>query len=232
MEQRKLQVEYLPDIHLEETAYNLIGDYNRQYSIGRDDPIPVDTMIEVHFGLLFEIDDLRQYFGSSDVLGATWIKEETVRIDESLDPTNTPYLEGRYNYTVAHEIGHWVLHRPLLIREENQGSLFDSEGPEAIVCRSSQKKEPMEVQADLFASYLLMPEDRVRETWRDMFGSGTPRITFNMNKGAQHIGSIMHPISDNAKMMAKRFKVSSQAMQIRLEKLGFIKPTGLLAKFI
>ncbi|MBK8008612.1 MAG: ImmA/IrrE family metallo-endopeptidase [Rhizobiales bacterium] len=32
-------------------------------------------------------------------------------IDDSLDPEENPSMLGRYRFTLAHEIGHWRLHR-------------------------------------------------------------------------------------------------------------------------
>ena len=45
-----------------------------------------------------------------------------------------------------------------------------------VVCRSSQAKERVELQADLYASCLLMPRKLIMQAWRDTFGNDHPRI--------------------------------------------------------
>ncbi len=44
-------------------------------------------------------------------------------IDESLDPKKNPAKEGRYRFTLAHEGGHWRLHRHLFAKDPAQASL-------------------------------------------------------------------------------------------------------------
>ena len=69
-------------------------------------------------------------------------------IDEGLDPEETPTMEGRYRFTLAHEGGgHWRLHRHLFAKDPAQSALFSGSAA-SVVCRSSQAKERVEWQAD------------------------------------------------------------------------------------
>lgn len=61
---------------------------------------------------------------------------------------------GRVRFTQAHELGHYVLHRQ--VRESFQCSDSD-------MLNWSQDDKDIEGQADLFASYLLMPLDDYRK---------------------------------------------------------------------
>lgn len=61
---------------------------------------------------------------------------------------------GRIRFTQAHELGHYILHR--LKRAGLTCSAMD-------MLRWSQDDKDMEAQADLFASYLLMPLDDYRQ---------------------------------------------------------------------
>lgn len=61
---------------------------------------------------------------------------------------------GRIRFTQAHELGHYVLHR--LQRDSFECS-------EADMLNWSSDEKDMEAQADLFASYLLMPLDDFRQ---------------------------------------------------------------------
>lgn len=60
---------------------------------------------------------------------------------------------GRIRFTQAHELGHYILHR--LLRESFQCS-------DADMLNWSKDDRNIEAQADLFASYLLMPLDDYR----------------------------------------------------------------------
>ena len=82
-------------------------------------------------------------------------------------------LPGRINFTLAHEFGHYLLHRQL--RDEfrcAQSEMMDYDSPE------SQK---IEAQANLFASYLLMPRNdfeeqiRLRDISFELFGECADR---------------------------------------------------------
>lgn len=61
---------------------------------------------------------------------------------------------GRVRFTQAHELGHYILHRKM--RESFQCS-------DADMLNWSQDDHDIEAQADLFASYLLMPLDDYRK---------------------------------------------------------------------
>ena len=64
--------------------------------------------------------------------------------------------EGRYSFTVAHKIGHHVLHRDRYLQ-----NAADSENN--ILCRDTGEKPRIEVEADRFAAALLMPAEILRE---------------------------------------------------------------------
>ena len=84
----------------------LLGQYGQKFDEITAPPVPIDEIIECHLDLTFDFGDLVQKFGSEDVLGASWLDDKRVMIDESLDPDAHPEKEGRYRFTVAHEIGH------------------------------------------------------------------------------------------------------------------------------
>lgn len=221
-----MKVPFLTPQSIERSALSLIAAYENSFGKIASPPIPVEEIIECHLQLDFYIDDLKSSFGSDDVLGATWIAERKVRVDESLDPTVYPAKEGRYRFTLAHETGHWELHRPLLEAHAGQGVLFASETQPPVVCRTSASKEPMEWQADTFAGYLLMPEEMLRRAWREIFGSTDPYLAASEIAATSATWSLAEdrtPTVAVAREMAEVFKVSGQAMQIRLTGLGLIR---------
>ncbi|RMD63490.1 MAG: hypothetical protein D6826_04805, partial [Alphaproteobacteria bacterium] len=106
---QKHRVKFLHEKQIEREAKLLLDEWaekGHEISV----PIPLDELVEIHLLLPFEIVDLRSQFGGHDVMGAIWFNDGTIRIDSSLDPHKFPHLRGRYNFTVAHEVGHWRLH--------------------------------------------------------------------------------------------------------------------------
>jgi Zn-dependent peptidase ImmA (M78 family) len=147
-------------------------------------PIPIEDIVEKHLKLRVEFDDLHRLLGvprgafgvESDIFGAIWLESGKIVIDERLDPEERPRVEGRYRFTLAHESGHWRLHGPLMRARNCQGTIFRGTQRPLVVCRSSQAKERVELQADRYASCLLMPRKLIIQAWRDTFGNDHPRL--------------------------------------------------------
>jgi Zn-dependent peptidase ImmA (M78 family) len=132
---------------------------------------------------------------------------------------------GRYRFTLGHEVGHWGLHRPLLEAKANQANLFGAVREPAIVCRSSSK-EPQEWQADVYSGLMLMPKPLIREQWERAVGSMEPYFAADEIEALQTRWSLAEnntPTVSIARELAQVFKVSGQAMQIRLIGLGLIR---------
>jgi len=221
-----VQVAFIPEKRIEAASERLLADFGQRFHEIAEPPVPIESILEAHLELSLEFADLRDLLKIDDVLGATYIEDGRVVISQHLDPTDTPGIEGRYRFTLAHEIGHWVLHRVLFQRADMQCLLFDDQGKPAIVCRTNSKKEAVEIQADKFAGALLMPRKLVLDAWVRLYGEGkkyvdrheVPEWAGNpAPKGKPQI-----PIQDEARELAQRFSVSVTAMQIRLEKMGLI----------
>ena len=107
---------------------------------------------------------------------------------------------GRYRFTVAHEVGHWVMHVDKSALDHPR--LFDPADPTmydgGIICRSNDRSN-REWQANMFAAMLLMPRGLVIEA----------------------VSGIRRPIPVNyCYKLASIFNVSLSAMMIRLRQMG------------
>lgn len=89
----------------------------------------------------------------------------------------------RQRFTVAHELGHYMMHR-------NKSEAFTDE-----VFFRAEKKDIIEYRANEFASQLLMPEERIKKA---------------ISEGDRNLGKL-----------AERFNVSSAAMKVRVQELGY-----------
>jgi hypothetical protein len=212
-----MKVKYLSDAQIEAAASRSIAGYSGKFG-PITPPVPVDEILECYYGVNFGIEDLRKY--GSDVLGATWLDTNRVAVDESLDPSVYPEKEGRYRFTLAHELGHMELHSHQIM-ENGQGTLFDGSDRPTIICRSASNTQ-MEWQADNFAAYLLMPADMVYKFWRALFGD-KPYYAAKEETTLRKLFCNRRMTLSVALDMADHFAVSGVAMQIRLENLKLIR---------
>lgn len=112
-----ISVPFLSDSDIERAATNLLVQFRDRNGGRIKPPAPVEEILEKQLKLSLGFDDLHQRLGiprrgeEPDVLGALWAERREVLIDESLDPEEHPEREGRYLFTLAHEIGHWCLHK-------------------------------------------------------------------------------------------------------------------------
>ena len=213
---------FLTDRAFEDEAAILLAEYGKKHGPVVTPPIPIDEIVEIHLGLTLEFLDMQKLFGVPDVHGALWVNEKRVGIDHRLDPSENPPMLGRYNFTLAHEAGHWRLHRQLFQRNANQVSLF-AEGvarPEYI-CRSSDT-EPIEYQANRFASCLLMPRDIVKQAWEEWRGNLEPIYLPDLRAENTEGFSDELLMETAVRPFAALFQVSAEAMRIRAEQMGLL----------
>ncbi len=218
------RVPWLRDENIEAEAETLFALWQKAHGEVSEPPVPVDEMIELQLNLRYEIDDLQKRFRHGDVLGAIWFKEQLIRVDRSLDPVEHPRMLGRYRFTLAHEIGHWQLHRKVFLRDETQMSLTSAADAPAFVCRSTDQARE-EVQANMFAAFLLMPRDLIRRAW--IKWRGTDDVVCVLDLAAPTLSRSVKAQQDAAmqrfsKPFAEQFHVSAEAMSYRLEALGLL----------
>jgi IrrE N-terminal-like domain len=238
------KVPYLYEVDIERDATALLAEYAQVRGAVIKIPIPIEDVVEKHRKLGLEFDDMHRLFNvprgrDPEILGAMFFDERRIVIDESLDPEEDPSKEGRYRFTLAHEAGgHWRLHRHLFEKDPTQKSLFSEPAPSSVVCRSNQAKEPIEWQADFYASCLLMPRTLVLAIWQERFRSAGPQIYSRLSSlqvdppsyrqrprplGEAFVDRGYEDFADAwADYFAPMFGVSRQSMRIRLEKLGLL----------
>ena len=172
---------------------------------GRSLPVPVEQIAENHYRLLIELhENLAAALGRGAETISGFLVPETRII--GIDAHEAGRAPTRKRFTIAHEIGHWVIHC----------ALGKSPPQEAVLCRARtvsedpQQTDPRvppaasmldyaapELEANQFAAALLMPEDLVRA---EVSRHGT-----------------------DVAALAERFAVSSWAMERRL---FFLSRTG------
>ena len=127
---------------IEEAADHLLDQY-RDFAGSFSLPVPVESIAEHFLGYDLDITD-EGLFADPSFLGGISFETSTIFVNASIEGH-----EGRYTFTIAHEIGHHVLHRDLydeLVADRSQ-----------ILCREEKQKPLIERQADRFAAALMMP---------------------------------------------------------------------------
>jgi len=138
----------LSDETIESAAQSLSAEFEAFDGHLISAPVPVESIAEHFLGYEIEISD-EGLFADPDYLGGIVFSENLIQVNASVEAN-----EGRYNFTIAHELGHHVLHREIYLAAS-------SENASNILCRDTFEKPLIEVQADRFAAALLMPVDKM-----------------------------------------------------------------------
>jgi hypothetical protein len=206
--------------------------------------IPVEDIARYHLCLQVEFADLHdvlglpRYGGGPDILGAIFFEQSAILIDDRLNSQAHPEQLGRYRFSLAHEVGHWRLHREAMARRK-----LANAGQPAFICRQSEAVTvPVEWQAETFASCLLLPRDRGLKEWCALRGSGEPlafevrahgsarlrRLWFGLASDGEEARMLFARecaglFDELAAGLAKMFAVSTPAMRVRLEGMKLLQ---------
>jgi hypothetical protein len=214
-----MKVPWLPKQEIALQARKVLATHETLTGKPVEPPIPVEDIIERSLNLRFSYENLQEGYGLEGVIGALYVDLRRICVDLSLVDGGK---EGRLSFTCAHEAGHWVLHRHLIKAGTRTSKSQD------IICRLASGKEPVEWQADHFAACLLMPEDSVREAFREAVGEEC----LVLENARSALGGTRHcvdPCAENWHYISEYVceqggfsNVSKQAMMIRLLDLGLV----------
>jgi Zn-dependent peptidase ImmA (M78 family) len=149
-------------------------------------PVPVEQIAK-RLGV-----DIRYTALDDELSGMVFIKD-----GKPIIGVNSSHHPNRQRFTIAHELGHFVLHRTYITNAVHVDKQFrvllrDS--------RSSTGTDKIEIEANRFAAALLMPEDILLKA----------------------IEQYSSDIDDDTPLdeLAKKFKVSRQTMEYRVRNLA------------
>lgn len=220
----------MPNRKIEDAAEILLCKYQLKSKAELTLPINVELIINELEDFYVDVQDLRSKYGQ-DAIGAIFFEngENCIAVDKIIDPNLYPETRGKYNFTIAHECGHWILHAPAKLEERRAAKLFDVGNEPLVLCRTfaGSSKPEIERQADRFASYMLMPKELVVREWMRLYPDqwGPLNVHEELQRKRMALGLADGEgvvLCDAAREMAKIFDVSIWPMQIRLLELKLI----------
>jgi len=195
----------ISDQEIELKVDELLNGYVGESDWNYDMPVPVEKIANNYLGYDVELTD-EGLFADPDFLGGIHFNDKLIQINGSIEDH-----EGRFSFTLAHEIGHHCLHK------EQFKSMANGDG---IMCRDTLKKPIAERQADTFAALMLMPTNTVSKAFKDTFGDDTKAFELTY-KNKYKLGKIASQMID----LGNFDNVSITAMANRL--IGMRLITGI-----
>ncbi len=151
-------------------------------------PVDVEALAKTH-GIPVE-----QQAYDDEVSGMLVVKD-----GKAIISINKKHSDNRKRFSIAHELGHYFLHKNLANVFVDKSIVFLRDK------KASDGTQLQEIEANVFAAELLMPESDLRAKVKK-----NP-LDLENPKDFKKLESI-----------AKKFKVSSQALTIRLTRLGLV----------
>lgn len=120
--------------------------------------VDVVNICTKHFGLSIHFVDLKSAYGD-ETLGMIITEHKLILCDTSIEPCgdHKEKKERILRFTLAHELGHYLFHRPYMTSDES---------PIFYAHLDPKERNRIEIQANIFASMLLMPEKAFKETYQ------------------------------------------------------------------
>lgn len=182
---------------IEKKAQEFLQQFHAEDSI----PIPIEEIIDI--GMNIHIVPTPDMMTVTGVDAVTSHDLSQINIDrEQFDDK-----PNRARFTLSHEVGHIVLHRDFI-----ESKNFKDEAQWRKFVLSDLHRDPMEVQANMFAALVLIPSSHLEKE----YGEAKSELAKNpaFKSGKLPPDKVLAPYL--AKPLAQKFEVSEEAMSNRL----------------
>lgn len=183
----------------EEAASKFLSEYNSKRTI----PVPIERIVELNLEIsMVPIKGLLSSKGIDAFLSRNF---EDMYIDEDHYMSQT----NRSRFTLAHEIGHYVLHKDVV------ASVKTLDSWRSFILGEETGRAIYEVHSDNFAGCLLMPRPEIEKEYKNQREMAATRF----EKAGVDEPDQKTLISFIANEVARKFDVSAKAAEIRLSKI-------------
>jgi len=202
------------DIKVGFLSYRQIGkisaDLLNTHNLGEKIPIDIEKLLDNIFQInIITFHDLYKVF---DINAFTSSDLEKIYIDEYLHS----YLEPQYRFTLAHELGHIILHKIFY----EQFKIKDIDSYVNFINNIDYKEYGyLEYQANCFAGCFLVPSNHLEEQFKKHLKNTLSFITKRF-KGVKRKDYLEIAIIIIAKKMVPVFNIHYKPIQIRIYKNG------------
>lgn len=206
---RRIRVPYLSKAEIEKEAAGFLNRYNRSRKL----PVPIEEIAELDLKLdIVPVARLRDKMDKD-----AFISNDLATIYIDADVFNLDKLERRLRFSLAHEIGHMVLHARIL----SAVSLKSIREWRTFVDRLAEDAwHRFEWQANWFAGHVLVPSDELRQLAKKGLKSILPRVQEARRLGLSRNDYLDWTVDQWARKLAPRFHVSTAVLRKRLEADG------------
>jgi hypothetical protein len=154
----EIKAPYVPYDAIRETARAFLNEHNREHAI----PVPIEEIVEFRFEMdIVPEPGLHAHF---DIDSYITHDLREIRVDESVYESRP----GRYRFSLAHELGHRILHQEVFAELS-----FDNvdEWKRLVISAIPEKQYSyLEFQASAFAGLVLVPKDDLQTQYDDVCG--------------------------------------------------------------
>jgi len=179
-------------------AEDFLNKYHKKLSI----PVPIEEIAELELQIsLVTIPQMKSSFDIDGFINSTF---DQITIDNDI----FNLFEERARFTIAHELGHWVLHSSIYSQFKIQ-TLEEYLRFQNSITAEDQKW--LEIQANIFAACLLVPSSRLKE-----------EFTLTLKKEKVPRGAGEEYFIPLIEQLPTKFKVSWAVMYRRMQKEGLI----------
>jgi hypothetical protein len=156
-----MKVQYLKKPEIARKSNHLLEKYP---SVQSDTIIDVTALATQFLGLHIHFENLQSAYDKY-TLGLLIAEHKVILCDRSLEPYGAKKETNEHilRFTIAHEIGHYILHRDYM--DQSKPLLFHKN----LVAKERGK---LETQANMFAACLLMPACEFKACYQEIINSG------------------------------------------------------------
>lgn len=172
---------------IQQMVQDLLSTHGIQHA-----PVPIERIAR-ELGITIKLDEV-----DDELSGFLFRDKDT---GTTIIGANKSHPPNRLRFTIAHELGHFLLHEGERIHMDEKSVSYTVDFRDG---RSGRGEDDKEKEANFFAAELLMPSTLLRQDLAgkrlDLFEDG-----------------------DALEKLAKKYKVSLQALTFKLTNLGYIQ---------
>jgi len=191
-----------------EEIRRIAGEYSQRHGLDKDVPVDVDRLADNILGI--NIIPFPSLYRSFEINAFISNDFRRIYVDEYLYLN----LEPQYRFTLAHEMGHMVLHSAYYKQFKIDSLTSYIEFVSSI---GEDEYKLIETQANYFAGLFLVPTAALKEHFREQ-AAGIVRFIADRYKGLKRDKYIGTAVELIAQKLSPIFKVHYLPIQIRIER--------------